>query len=260
MTALVCIPTYNEAENIAGIVDRVLRSAPDVRILVVDDDSPDGTGAVVDGLTLRDPRVSALHRSARQGLGAAYRAAFSWALRHGHDVVVEMDADGSHRPEELPRLLSALGDADVAVGSRWIPGGGVVGWPFSRRLLSRGGSLYARLALGIEQRDATSGYRAYRADAVRRIGFAGIESTGYAFQIEMLRGAVREGLRIVEVPITFEDRRLGTSKMSTRIVAEAVVRTTLWGVADLPDRLSRAARGRSAAPAAAATATATARR
>lgn len=239
MTTLVCIPTYNECENIRAIVDRTLEAAPWVDILVIDDDSPDGTGTLADELALADPRVHVLHRSSKAGLGAAYTAGFSWGLRHRFDVLVEMDADGSHRPEQLPALLVALEDADVVIGSRWVPGGAVEGWPLSRRMISRAGSLWSRIALGIPQRDATSGFRAYTADAIRVIGPEGIESEGYSFQIEMLWNAVREELRVVEVPITFSDRTAGRSKMSGRIVLEAMVRVTAWGIAGLPTRWSR---------------------
>jgi dolichol-phosphate mannosyltransferase len=251
MTALVCIPTYNEAENIAAIVGRTLAAVPEAHVLIADDDSPDGTGSIADGLALADPRVHVLHRTAKQGLGAAYCAAFSWGLRHGYDVLVEMDADGSHRPEQLPALLAVLGTADVAIGSRWVHGGRVEGWPLSRMLISRAGSLYARLALGIEQRDATSGFRAYRAEAIRVIGPEGIASEGYSFQIEMLWNAVLGGLVVREVPITFADRALGESKMSSRIVLEAILRVTRWGVAALPTRAARARarRARHSAPA-----------
>lgn len=236
MRTLVCIPTYNERENLRAVVARTLQATPDVDVLVIDDDSPDGTGAVADELAFADPRVHVLHRSSKAGLGAAYTAGFSWGLRHRFGVLVEMDADGSHRPEQLPALLAAVEEADVAIGSRWVRGGAVEGWPLVRRAISRAGSLWARIALGIPQRDATSGFRAYRADAVRTIGPEGIESEGYSFQIEMLWTAVREGLRVVEVPITFSDRTLGRSKMSTGIVVEAMLRVTAWGLAGLPTR------------------------
>jgi dolichol-phosphate mannosyltransferase len=241
MTALVCIPTYDEAPTIRRIVERTLAAVPDARILIADDDSPDGTGAIADGLARADRRVHVLHRAGKQGLGAAYLAAFAWGEARGYDVLVEMDADGSHRPEQLPALLAALDAHDVAIGSRWVPGGSVQGWPLSRRLISRAGSLYARLALGIEEHDATSGFRAYRADAIRAIGPETIASEGYSFQIELLWRAVLAGLRIAEVPITFTDRELGRSKMSTRIVLEAIARVTRWGVAGLPGRRRRAA-------------------
>jgi dolichol-phosphate mannosyltransferase len=249
MTALVCIPTYDEAPTIRRIVERTLAAVPDADILIADDDSPDGTGAIADGLARSDGRVHVLHRAGKQGLGAAYLAAFAWGEARGYDVLVEMDADGSHRPEQLPALLAALDAHDVAIGSRWVPGGSVQGWPLSRRLISRAGSLYARLALGIEEHDATSGFRAYRADAIRAIGPETIASEGYSFQIELLWRAVLAGLRIAEVPITFTDRELGRSKMSTRIVLEAIARVTRWGVAGLPTRRRRAIARRVRVPA-----------
>lgn len=240
MTALVCIPTYDEAPTIRRIVERTLAAVPDAHVLIADDASPDGTGAIADGLARADDRVHVLHRAGKQGLGAAYLAAFAWGMTRGYDVLVEMDADGSHRPEQLPQLLAALDTHDIAIGSRWVPGGSVEGWPASRRLISRAGSLYARLALGIDEHDATSGFRAYRADAIRAIGPETIASEGYSFQIELLWKAVLGGLRIAEVPIAFTDRELGQSKMSTRIVVEAIGRVTRWGIAGLPSRRRRA--------------------
>jgi dolichol-phosphate mannosyltransferase len=239
MTVLICIPTYQEAENIAAIVGRALAAVPEAHVLVADDASPDGTGDIADLLAVGDDRVHVLHRPGKQGLGAAYRAAFAWGLAAGYDVLVEMDADGSHRPEQLPALLAALDEADVAIGSRWVPGGVVEGWPLSRRLISRAGSLYARLALGIPQRDATSGFRAYRADALRMIGTESVRSEGYGFQIEMLWDAVRAGLVVAEVPIVFADRTRGDSKMSLRIVIEALWRVTGWGLTSRTGRLAR---------------------
>jgi dolichol-phosphate mannosyltransferase len=239
MTTLVCIPTYNEAESLGPIVARTLAAVPEAHVLVADDASPDGTGAIADQLAADDARVHVLHRRGKEGLGAAYLAAFAWGRAHGYDVLVEMDADGSHRPEQLPALLAALDHADLAIGSRWIPGGKVEGWPLSRRLISRSGSLYARLALGIAERDATSGFRAYRADALPRLGVDEVRSEGYGFQIELLWRAVLAGLRITEVPITFSDRELGTSKMSSRIVVEALLRVTTWGLEALPTRAAR---------------------
>lgn len=247
MTALICMPTYDERENLTPMVTAILATVPDVHILVIDDDSPDGTGLLADRLALEDRRVHVLHRAGKQGLAAAYCAGFSWGLRHGFDVLVEMDADGSHRPEQLPRLLDAVRTADVVLGSRWVEGGAVEGWPLSRRIISRGGSLYARLALGLPQRDATGGFRAYSADALRIIQPWATESDGYAFQIELLRAAVHAGLLVVEVPITFRDRELGTSKMSGAIVLEAMLRVTRWGIHDLPSRMSRAVDGERAA-------------
>ncbi|WP_394551998.1 polyprenol monophosphomannose synthase [Agromyces sp. MMS24-JH15] len=227
---LVVMPTYNERDNIDASVSGVLAAMPDIELLIVDDGSPDGTGGIADGLADLQPRVHVLHRRSKDGLGAAYRAGFAWALDRGYDAVVEMDADGSHRPEELPRLLAALGDADLVVGSRWIPGGSVHGWPVHRRWLSLGGSAYARTALGLTQRDATGGYRAIRSDALRGIRPELLRSEGYGFQVELLWRAVRRGLRVVEVPITFVERTAGRSKMTMRIVLEAMVRVTAWGL------------------------------
>jgi dolichol-phosphate mannosyltransferase len=235
MKTIVVIPTYDESENLELIVGRVRRAVPDAHVLVVDDDSPDGTGVIADGLALRDRSVNVLHRAGREGLGAAYRAGFAWALAAGYEVLVEMDADGSHRPEELPRLLAAVeeSDADLAIGSRWVPGGRVVGWPLRRQLLSKGGSLYARTALHLGQRDVTGGYRAYRAGALIACEYDTVESQGYSFQVEMLWRCSEARLRIVEVPITFAERELGASKMSSRIVVEALVRVTAWALTPL---------------------------
>jgi dolichol-phosphate mannosyltransferase len=244
MRPLVCIPTYDEAATIAAIVARARAAVPEAHVLIADDASPDGTGAIADALAATDPLVHVLHRAGKEGLGAAYLAAFAWGLQRGYDALVEMDADGSHRPEQLPALLAALERADVAIGSRWIPGGAVQGWPLRRRLISRAGSLYARLALGIGQHDATSGFRAYRAAALRRLGPEAVRSQGYSFQIEMLWRAELAGLRVAEVPIAFADRELGTSKMSGRIVVEAVLRVSGWGLAGLGGRAGRARRRR----------------
>ena len=239
MSTLVIIPTYNERENVASIVGRVRASTPDVFVLVVDDSSPDGTGEIADALAAADDHVKVLHRAGKEGLGAAYREGMQWALAAGYDRIVEMDADGSHRPEELHRLLEAIETADVVLGSRWVAGGGVENWPASRRLLSRGGSAYSRLALGVPVKDATGGYRAFTARALERIRFTDVASQGYCFQIDMLRRAYDEGLRIVEVPITFVERELGASKMTTGIVVEAMIRVTGWGITGLPRRLRR---------------------
>lgn len=239
MSTLVIIPTYNERENVATIVGRVRAATPDVFVLVVDDNSPDGTGAIADELAAADTHVHVLHRVAKNGLGAAYREGMRWGLDAGYDRIVEMDADGSHQPEQLSRLLDALDSSDLALGSRWVPGGGVVNWPASRRFLSRGGSIYSRIALGIPVRDVTGGYRAFRAEALERIHFDDVESQGYCFQIDMLRRAYDSGLRIAEVPITFVEREHGASKMTSGIVAEAMLRVTGWGVTGLPRRFSR---------------------
>ncbi|RZS80095.1 dolichol-phosphate mannosyltransferase [Motilibacter rhizosphaerae] len=239
---LVVVPTYDEAENIEPVVSRLLAAVPDAEALVVDDASPDGTGEIADRMAAADPRVSVLHRTGKEGLGAAYLAGFSWALEHGYDVVVEMDADGSHPPEQLPDLLQALADADLVLGSRWVQGGRVVNWPRTREVLSRGGNLYTRLALGLPLRDATGGYRAFRAGTLRTLHLGEVASQGYCFQVDLAWRAVRAGLRVAEVPITFTERERGSSKMSRSIVLEALWRVTLWGAADLPRRLLRAAR------------------
>jgi dolichol-phosphate mannosyltransferase len=227
---LLVIPTYDERENLEAIVSRVRAAAPDADILVADDNSPDGTGDIADRLAATDPHVHVLHRAGKQGLGAAYLAGFAWGLDRGYDVLVEMDADGSHQPEQLPRLLDALDDADLVLGSRWVPGGRVVNWPLHRKLISRGGTTYTRLALGIPIRDVTGGYRAFRAGALRQIDLHDVASQGYCFQIDLAWRAVRRGLRVVEVPITFVERERGQSKMSGGIVRESLLRVTHWGV------------------------------
>jgi dolichol-phosphate mannosyltransferase len=234
---LVVIPTYNERGNIAEIIARVLRSAPGIDMLVVDDNSPDGTGALASALASGHDRINVLHRAGKEGLGAAYRAGFAWGLERGYDRLVEMDADGSHQPEQLERLLSALDDADVVLGSRWVRGGSVVNWPAKRIALSQAGSLYARVALGLPIRDITGGFRAFTAAALREIGYQDVLSQGYCFQIDMLWKAHTCGLRISEVPITFIERVHGESKMSSGIVKEAILRVTLWGFQALPARL-----------------------
>jgi len=219
---VVVVPTYDERENLPLVLQRLHRACPHVDVLVVDDASPDGTGEVADALAAADPRVRVLHRSGKDGLGAAYLAGFARALDEGYDVVVEMDADGSHPPEVLPRLLAALdGGADLALGSRWVPGGRVVDWPRRRELLSRGGNAYVRLLLGLPVRDATGGFRAFRAEALRGLDLDGVASTGYCFQVDLAWRSVRGGLRVVELPITFVERQLGVSKMSGAVVREA---------------------------------------
>lgn len=226
---LVIIPTYNESESLPGVVERVRAAVPDADVLIADDNSPDGTGRLADAIASADDRVHVLHRAGKEGLGKAYLAGFAWGLERGYDVLVEMDADGSHRPEELPRLLAQIPHADIVLGSRWVPGGSVVNWPVSRRVLSQGGSLYTRLALGIPTRDATGGYRAYRASALRELDLASVTSNGYCFQIDLLWRGLQRGLIVREVPITFVEREAGTSKMSGRIVREALVNVARWG-------------------------------
>jgi len=228
---LVVIPTYNELENLPIIVAGVRAAAPEVKILIADDNSPDGTGEVADGLAAKDNSVQVLHRTKKSGLGAAYLEAFQWAKTNDFDVVVEMDADGSHSPADLVRILAALTDTDVVLGSRWVKGGRVVNWPKSREFLSRGGNLYTRLWLGIPLKDATGGFRAYRMTAIAKIDVSKVESQGYCFQVDMAWRAVRCGLRVTEVPITFVEREIGESKMNQAIVKEALWRVTQWGFA-----------------------------
>ncbi|HZC73435.1 MAG TPA: polyprenol monophosphomannose synthase [Jatrophihabitans sp.] len=228
---LVIIPTYDERENIEQIIDRVVTAVPQAHVLVVDDGSPDGTGKLADAMAEEDLRVHVLHRAAKAGLGAAYVAGFDWGLDNGYDVLIEMDADGSHAPEQLHRLLAALEHADVVLGSRYVPGGAVVNWPRRREVLSRSGNLYVRLALGLSLRDATGGYRAFRRPVLARIDYAHVASQGYCFQVDLVRRAVDAGFRVVEVPITFAERERGESKMSGAIVREAFVRVGQWGMA-----------------------------
>jgi dolichol-phosphate mannosyltransferase len=227
---VVIIPTYNERDNVRTIVGRVRTSVPDADVLIVDDASPDGTGELADALAAADSGVHVLHRSAKNGLGAAYLDAFAWGRTRGYDYLVQLDADGSHQPEQLPALLAAAEDADVVMGSRWIPGGRVENWPWHRQLLSRGGSLYSRLLLRLPQHDVTGGYRVYSATALERMQLGSVDSLGYCFQIDMLLHAVRAKLTVVEVPITFVERTLGSSKMSGGIVLEAMGRVTIWGL------------------------------
>src|SRR6516165_9403040 len=227
----VIMPTYNERANIESTAGRVRRAVPDADLLVVDDNSPDGTGETADNLAAEDSHIHVLHRSGKAGLGAAYIAGFRWALGEGYDVLVEMDADGSHQPEELPTLLSALTGADLVIGSRWVPGGTVRNWPKSREILSRGANTYARLMLRVPVRDTTAGYRAYRAQTLRAIDLGTVQSQGYCFQIDLTLRAVNAGLKVTEVPITFVDRTRGASKMSRAVMAEAFWRVAQWGVA-----------------------------
>ncbi|WP_037570681.1 polyprenol monophosphomannose synthase [Phaeacidiphilus oryzae] len=228
---LVIIPTYNEIENLPRITARVRAAVPEAHVLIADDNSPDGTGRLADELAAEDPNLQVMHRAGKEGLGAAYLAGFRWGLDRGYDVLVEMDADGSHQPEELPRLLTGLETgADLVLGSRWVTGGRVVNWPKSREVLSRGGSMYSRLALGVQLRDITGGYRAFRRATLEGLGMDEVASQGYCFQVDLAWRAVRKGYRVVEVPITFVERELGASKMSRSIVLEALGRVTVWGV------------------------------
>jgi dolichol-phosphate mannosyltransferase len=237
----VIIPTYNERDNIEQIVARVRAAVPTADVLIVDDNSPDRTGEIADKLAAGDGQVHVLHREGKAGLGAAYIAGFRWAIGRGYGVLVEMDADGSHDPLDLPRMLAALADADLVIGSRYVRGGTVLNWPRSRELLSRGGNRYVRLMLGIGVRDATGGYRAYRASTLTAVGLDQVESQGYCFQIDLTLRTARHGLTIAEVPITFTERTRGASKMSRAIVAEALWRVTIWGTAGRIGRFRRKA-------------------
>lgn len=237
--SLVIIPTYDEAENLRPIVSRTLAATDDsVHVLVVDDNSPDGTGRIADELATQTDRVHVLHRTVKDGLGGAYLTGFAWGLEHGYTKLVEMDADGSHHPEYLPRMLELADTNDLVLGSRWIRGGRVENWPWYREALSRGGNLYTRLALGIAVRDATGGFRVFTADAFERIDLSGVASKGYCFQVDLCWRALEAGLRVVETPITFTEREHGVSKMSGNIVRESLTLVTKWGI----DRRLREAR------------------
>ena len=223
--ACVVLPTYNERENLPEIVPAILSAAPELDVLVVDDNSPDGTGLLADQLAVREPRVRVLHRERKEGLGRAYLAGFQRALAGGYGRILEMDADFSHDPARLPALLAASREADLVLGSRYVPGGGTVNWGIGRRALSRGGSFYARTILGLGVRDLTGGFKCFRREVLERIDLSTVSSAGYAFQIELTWRALRAGFQVVEVPIVFADRRVGQSKMSRAIVLEA-----LWKV------------------------------
>ncbi|WP_405717929.1 polyprenol monophosphomannose synthase [Streptomyces sp. NBC_01537] len=242
-TVLVIIPTYNEADNIKPIVARVRSAVPDAHILVADDNSPDGTGKLADEIAIGDDTVHVLHRKGKEGLGAAYLAGFRWGIEHGYGVLVEMDADGSHQPEELPRLLTALKGADLVLGSRWIPGGRVVNWPKSREFISRGGSTYSRILLDVPIRDVTGGYRAFRKETLEGLGMDEVASAGYCFQVDLAWRAVKAGFHVVEVPITFVERERGDSKMSRNIIVEALWRVTGWGITSRAAKVGRAVGG-----------------
>lgn len=227
---LVVIPTYNEVENLEWIVQRLRVAVPAADVLVVDDRSPDGTGEVADRLAAQDSQISVLHRNEKAGLGAAYLHGFRLATARGYDVIGEMDADGSHQPEQLHRLLEALANADLVLGSRWVPGGSVTNWPWSRQALSRGGNLYTRLLLGIPVADATGGFRVFRRTALEAVDLGAVESVGYCFQADLAWRAVTAGLRVREVPIEFVERVRGESKMSPRVAVESLKLITLWGL------------------------------
>jgi len=227
--SLIVIPTYNEVDNVRGIARDFLAALPGTELLFVDDNSPDGTGAVLDELAAAEPRIHVMHRAGKLGLGTAYVEGFGWGLARGYQYLFEMDADGSHDPKYLRGMLALAEDgADVVVGSRYVPGGGTENWGLGRKVISRGGSLYARTILGVDVRDVTAGFVCWRRGALEAIDLATITSNGYSFQIEMKYRAVKKGLRIVETPITFVDRRVGQSKMSRAIVAEALLK--VWAL------------------------------
>ena len=226
--ACVVLPTYNERDNLPAVVPAILAASPELDVLVVDDGSPDGTGALAQELAEREPRVRVLHRRRKEGLGRAYLAGFEVALRAGYGRILEMDADFSHDPGRLPALLAASREADLVLGSRYVPGGGTRNWGMGRRLLSRGGSLYARLILGVGVRDLTGGFKCFRREVLERIDLHTVTTAGYAFQIELTYRALRAGFRVVEVPIVFADRRVGQSKMTRAIVLEALWK--VWGI------------------------------
>jgi dolichol-phosphate mannosyltransferase len=227
---LVVIPTYNERENLGPILDRLHKALPDVDVLVVDDGSPDGTGELADERAAANDHVHVMHRTEKAGLGAAYIAGFRWGLAREYNTIVEMDADGSHAPEDLPRLLDAVGDADLAIGSRYVPGGSVVNWPLNRQILSRGANVYSQVALGMRVRDITAGFRAYRRPVLEKLALDEVNSHGYCFQIDLTVRTADAGFEIVEVPITFTEREIGESKMSGSIIREAFLRVAKWGV------------------------------
>jgi glycosyltransferase involved in cell wall biosynthesis len=233
MKTLVIMPTYNELASLEATVMAVLKHAPEVDVLVVDDGSPDGTGLLADGLAQGNARVSVLHRTEKLGLGAAYLAGFNWGFERGYSTLVEMDADGSHRAEDLPKLLARTQEAELVIGSRWVDGGAVVNWPWYRKAISKGGTRYADLMLGSKIKDMTAGFRAYDAEFLKSLDLAGVAARGYAFQVEMAWRTQRAGGRVIEVPIVFVERVEGVSKMTTAIVLEALWLVTKWGLSRL---------------------------
>ncbi len=220
--AIVCLPTYDERENIEAISRAILDATPEVDLLVIDDNSPDGTGRIADAIAAREPRVHVLHRERKEGLGKAYLAGFAWALARGYPLVLEMDADFSHNPAYLPQMLAKAREADLVLGSRNVKGGGTLNWGLGRKVLSRGGSFYARTILGLHVRDLTGGFKCFHREVLEAIDLPTVECSGYAFQIELTYRAAKKGFSIAEIPIVFEDRRVGQSKMSKWIVLEAI--------------------------------------
>lgn len=230
MKILTIIPTYDEIDALPGTVQRLRAAVPESDVLIVDDNSPDGTGDYAEELSQADSQIHVLHRKSKDGLGGAYIAGFGWGLAAGYDVLVELDADGSHQPEQLPTLLEKIDEADLVIGSRWVPGGSVVNWPLHRVAISRAGSLYSRTMLGLNVRDITAGFRVFRRSVLEEIDLSSIESVGYGFQVDMTFRVAKMRKTIVEVPITFVERTQGVSKMSSNIVVEAMVNVTRWGL------------------------------
>jgi dolichol-phosphate mannosyltransferase len=239
MDVLVVLPTFNEAQTIEEVLRRTRSAVPDASVLVVDDGSPDGTSDIAEKTGADLGQIEVMRRTAPQGLGDAYRAGFAWGLERGADVLIEMDSDLSHDPGALPTLVAAIDHSDLVIGSRYVPGGSIPQWAPHRRLLSRGGNVYSAVMLGVPVKDMTSGFRAYRADLLRRMQLETVRADGYGFQIEMTYRAARQGARITEVPIRFVDRELGESKMSSAIVVEALRLVTWWGVLRAARRLRR---------------------
>jgi dolichol-phosphate mannosyltransferase len=229
MKTRVLVPTYQELHTLASIVHRIFEHNPEVHVLVIDDNSPDGTGKLADQLKAKYSNLEVLHRTSKNGLGAAYIDGFENSI-NDFDVLVEMDADGSHDPQDLVTILKEIENYDCVLGSRWVPGGKVVNWPKSREILSRGGNSYARLMLGIDIGDATGGFRAYKTTALKQLDLSDIDSQGYCFQVDMVRRLLKKGFKIKEVPITFTERTIGTSKMSRSIVLEAFLKIGIWGL------------------------------
>ena len=235
MKTRVLVPTYQELHTLASIVHRIFEHNPDVHVLVIDDNSPDGTGKLADQLKAKYFNLEVLHRKSKNGLGAAYIDGFNNSI-NDFDVLVEMDADGSHDPQDLVTILKEIPNYDCVLGSRWVPGGKVVNWPKSREILSRGGNSYARLMLGIDIGDATGGFRAYKTSTLKELDLSDIDSQGYCFQVDMVRRLLKKGFKIKEVPITFTERTIGTSKMSRNIVLEAFLKIGIWGLQRLFSR------------------------
>ncbi|WP_346845429.1 polyprenol monophosphomannose synthase [uncultured Rothia sp.] len=239
MRVLTVIPTYNEKENLPVVVERLRATMPEAHILVVDDNSPDGTGKVADRLSAEDSNIHVLHRTVKDGLGGAYLAGFEWGLSGGYDVLVEMDADGSHQPEQLPLLVQAVQEgADLAIGSRYIAGGKIKNWPLHRQILSRGANIYTKVVLGTKINDITAGFRAFKRDALERLNLEGIDSKGYVFQVDLAWRSEQAGFKITEVPITFIEREIGDSKMDGNIIFDSMTKVSRWGLKSRVDKFS----------------------